>query len=232
MLYRKDRIRSDGRSSATERALFSCGLILLLFIYGSVAVRAQSFRANCYAAHVSDIAIQCSYLSGQVTPALSRQGSQQGAGIEYVFRNRGAVELLYLRQQESFYQRSPAHDQSGSVIRSKTEYVLASPVYHFENPFSEIEGYAGMSAGVSVLTGNDALTGVLPAKCRLAWGGRAGCTYWITKAIGVKADLLLLFSEDPLYRGSASVSSRSFTCTTVHQLTLGAGLMLKIGGRK
>jgi hypothetical protein len=110
-----------------------------------------------------------------------RDGFQYGGGFEYFVADNKSFELKYLRLGTQF----PLYNTSGIKLNSSNDkgslnYILFGGNNYFgKKPDTKIRPFAGMSAGISILS-------ALKTRIRFAWDAKVGIRIIAAPKVSVK----------------------------------------------
>lgn len=194
-------------------------MFLMLSAITMIVAAGQRTRLNLYSAYMPDgsyISVDNNnYYSGKINAGL-----QFGGGIEYLVQPQCSVELMYLGQHT-------VNSTYNATFDLGLNYLLAGCNYYTKNPHENLQGFAGLSAGLLLadIDNPDKNQHVLANK--FCWSAKLGCNIWAGR-MGIKLQAQLLSSILSM-RHDVHMNSLSLDgFATILQFGVGGGLTYQL----
>lgn len=216
-----------------KKSLFLVLLFALSQIQAQVKINLLTFESYSFA---DKIVTEDGY-EGKIN-----DGFQWGAGFEFLFRERMAIELIYQRLDTDGYLDKPVSSISGTNIINSIDrtpgnlsidyYLLGGTRYQ---PFTEkISGFSTLNAGLGVFNSKDN-----PSDDNLekfCWGLRLGLKVQASDLISLRFHGQLLSAVQALggglYFGTGGGGAGVTGYSTFYQFNLGGSLNFLLNGKK
>jgi hypothetical protein len=209
-----------------------CSLSLFSFGQGDI-------KLNMYSAYAFDDKFDSYYDSDEYYKGKIIGGYQWGVGLEYMLHKYYGIELSWMQQNTT----APITYQGGAypIVKStnfnlSSNYILIGTNRYFPMNNSKIEPYFGLGLGMSLMALKNPENGRKTDKEFFAWSLKTGTNIFFTDKVGLKLQAQLLSSVQSVggsfYFGTGGSGAGLSTYSSIMQICLGGGLVLKLGDAK
>ncbi|WP_211222949.1 hypothetical protein [Gelidibacter mesophilus] len=201
----------------------------------SLGVHAQSVNVSVNAGYVFDNKFDSYYDPTEFYNGKIKGGFQWGVAAEYRVQPSVGIEISYFRQDT----HSPTtYLMRGQLLTKFTDfdlginYIMLGANKYFRASNSQLEGFAGLSAGVFTAGLTNPDNGNEASVTKFAWGGKLGGIFWASDSVGIKLQMQMLSAVQSVgggfYFGTGGVGTGVSTYSTIYQFSLGSGLVFNL----
>ena len=209
--------------------------LTIILLSASIGGFAQEFRLNGYANYVFDDQVDGYYSSTSFYDGTIKGGLLWGGGLEFKIHENYALELLYYRQDTEApvtYFDYLSNQTKKANLDLANNYIMLGGARSMKLDNERIEPYGGLLLGMAIVDGSNPETNFSESRTKFAWGARLGMNIWMSDAVGIKLQAMMLSisqgSGGGLYFGTGGAGAGVSTYSSVFQFALGGGLTFRL----
>lgn len=209
-----------------------CSLSLFSFGQGDI-------KLNLYSAYAFDDKFDSYFDNDEYYKGKIVGGYQWGVGLEYMLHKYYGIELSWMQQNTTApitYQGSAYPIVKSTNFDLSSNYIILGTNRYFPVGNGKIEPYFGLGLGMSLMALKNPDNGRKTDKEFFAWSLKTGTNIFFTDKVGLKLQAQLLTSVQSVggsfYFGTGGSGAGLSTYSSIMQICLGGGLVLKLGDAK
>lgn len=187
---------------------------------------------NGYGAYVFDDKFDTYYSSTEYFNGKIKGGFMWGVGLEVKVREDFGAEVMYFRLDTE----APIEFYDGfnrqRTIDLGVNYIMAAGVRYFTVAEGKLEPYGGFMLGAGIYNNKNPQGNETSSVTKFAWGARLGTNIWFSEKAGLKLQAYLLSAVQGagggLYLGTGGAGAGVSTYSTLYQVGLGGGLVIRM----
>lgn len=204
---------------------FPVRLALIMSLAGSafsVSAQDQPVRLNLYGGYTFADKFNFSGYVGYDQAKID-EAAHFGAGLEFEFKPRTALEIYYQQQNTTGRLLGALNDVSTDV---NVSYIMLGGMQYAGN--DRIKGYGGLLVGAAIFNSDEA------SSTKLGIGGRLGLLITPNERIGIRLGAQLLSAVQGVgggfYFGTGGAGAGVSTYSSLYQFGFFGGIALTLGG--